>query len=171
MAVEFILVATNLNDGSNTNTESGISEQNRILTVEDTTSCDVYSFQVTARNAAGSNSSDNITSSFPSLPDISQVEDSSQHSLVKTTAGISLTVTLHIAMQCPDYPVHNYTLVVNNGNWSLSTTQTSQATSGAQVKLVVEALMENSQFTYYVKATNRFGDSNSSNSTELCEYP
>ena len=46
--------------------------------------CDVYSFQITARNDAGiGNSSERITGSLPSLPDISAVEDSLQHFLVK----------------------------------------------------------------------------------------
>ena len=46
--------------------------------------CDVYSFQVTARNDVGiDNSSEIITGSLPSLPDISAVEDSLQHFLVK----------------------------------------------------------------------------------------
>ena len=44
--------------------------------------CDVYSFQVTARNDVGiGNPSEIITGSLPSLPDISTVEDSLQHSL------------------------------------------------------------------------------------------
>ena len=44
--------------------------------------CDVYSFQVTARNDVEiGDSSEIITGSLPSLPDMSAVEDSLQHSL------------------------------------------------------------------------------------------
>ncbi len=56
-------------------------------------------FQITSFNAAGvSDPSEIITRSLPSLPDISQVEDSLQHSLVNTEDGITLNVTFDVSM-------------------------------------------------------------------------
>ena len=59
--------------------------------------CDVYSFQVTARNDAGiGNQSEIITGSLPSLPDISAVEDSLQHSLAKANGSVTLRVQFNV---------------------------------------------------------------------------
>ena len=83
--VNFSVTVTNLNDSSTGPMEvSGIQDQHYIFTLKDSTSCDVYSFQVAAVNAAGTNTSDIITRSLPSLPDISPVLDMSgqQHSLL-----------------------------------------------------------------------------------------
>lgn len=99
VAVEFTLTATNLNDSTAIPIiESGITVRHQILTIVDTgTLCDVYSFRVIARNAAGSSGpSDNVTSSFPSLPDISPVEDSLQHSLVEAASGVILNVKFNV---------------------------------------------------------------------------
>lgn len=98
--MEFILTATNLDD-SNTSLiiESGITNQYRIFTIEDITSCDFYSFQVVATNGGGSSRpSDSITSNFPSLPDISPIKDSLYHSLVKTVDGVILNVTFDVRL-------------------------------------------------------------------------
>ena len=52
--VTFTVTVTNLNDSSTGPMEvSGIQDQHYIFTLEDSTSCDVYSFQVTAVNGAG----------------------------------------------------------------------------------------------------------------------
>ena len=97
VAEEFTLAAINLND-SNADpiVVTGIEDLHWTLTIQDSTSCDVYSFRVTATNAAGSSSSsDAVTSSFLALPDISAVEDS----LRKTddvTLNVTLTVRLHL---------------------------------------------------------------------------
>ena len=61
---------------------------------------------------------------------------------------------------CPEYPVHNYTLVVVDSEGS-RTTQTSQAT-GDIVNIAISGLRENTRYSYYVIATNEFGDSNPS---------
>ena len=100
VAVEFTLTATNLND-SNADPILVIfvEDLHWTLTIQDSTSCDVYSFRVTARNAAGSSSpSDTLTSSFPALPDISAVEDSLEHSLRKMDKEITLNVTITVRL-------------------------------------------------------------------------
>ncbi len=97
--LKFILTVTNLNSSSSqplviTNNTT----QHYNFTMEgNPSSCDVYAFQITALNGAGaSDSSEIITRSLPSLPDISQVEDSLQHSLVNTEDGIKLNVTFNV---------------------------------------------------------------------------
>ena len=107
VAVTFTVTVTNLNDSSTGPMEvSGIEDQHYIFTLEDSTSCDVYSFQVTAVNGAGTGTpSEIITRSLPSLPDISPVQDSLQHSLVRTPSGVTLSVTfnvrtLHYVIMC-----------------------------------------------------------------------
>lgn len=97
VAVEYDLVATNLKDSSQTMVLIR-EDQHHILTSADSASCDVYLFQVTAGNRAGSSSpSGNITISFPTLPDISPVEDSLHHSLLKTANGVVLNVTFNVS--------------------------------------------------------------------------
>lgn len=88
VAVVFDLVATNLNNSDMTKvlTTGGL---HHVIRLPDNNSCDVYSFQVTARNAAGNSTSDSITRTFPSLPDVSPVE----HSVVKMADGVVLTIT------------------------------------------------------------------------------
>ena len=84
MEFNFTLNVTNLN-ASNTEplTERGIRNLYYIFT-DNSPNCDVYRFQVSALNEAGvTNSNEIITRSLPSLPDISAVEDSLQHSLAK----------------------------------------------------------------------------------------
>ena len=96
----FTLTATNLN---NTNISSitvpGITGQNHTLSIEDTTSCDVYAFRVTAWNDVGSSPpSETITSIFPPLPDLSTV--TLQHSLRKISQGsVEITVTFSLRME------------------------------------------------------------------------
>ena len=98
VAMTFTVTVTNLNDSSTGPMEvSGIQDQHYIFTLEDSTSCDVYSFQVTAVNGAGTGTpSQIITRSLPSLPDISPVQDSLQHSLVRTASGVTMSVTLNV---------------------------------------------------------------------------
>ena len=98
VAVNFTVTVTNLNDSSTGPMEvSGIQDKHYIFTLEDSTLCDVYSFQVTAVNGAGTGTpSENIIRSLPSLPDISPVQDSLQHSLVRTASGVTLSVTFNV---------------------------------------------------------------------------
>ena len=98
VAVTFTMTVTNLNDSSTGLMEvSGIQDQHYIFTLEDSTSCDVYSFQVTAVNGAGTGTpSEIITRSLLSLPDISPVQDSLQHSLVRKASGVTLSVTFNV---------------------------------------------------------------------------
>ena len=98
VAVNFTVTVMNLNDSSTGPMEvSGIQDQHYIFTLEDSTSCDVYSFQATAENGAGRGTpSEIITRNLPSLPDISPVQDSLQHSLVRTTSGVTLSVTFNV---------------------------------------------------------------------------
>ena len=92
-AVNFTVTVTNLNDSS-TMEVSGIQYHHYIFNKSrDSTSCDVYSFQVTAVNGAGSGTpSEIINRSLPSLP----VQDSLQHFLVRTASGVTLSVTFNV---------------------------------------------------------------------------
>ncbi len=100
VSVWFTLNATNLDDTSSESIIiSGISQQHYIFTPTGggNTSCDIYTFQITALNDAGAGDPrEIITRSLPSLPDISQVEDSLQHSLVNSEDGITLNVTFNV---------------------------------------------------------------------------
>ena len=96
VAVNFTVTVTNLSTGPME--VSGIQDQHYIFTLEDSTSCDVYSFQVAAVNGAGTGTpSEIITRSLPSLPDISSVQDFLQHSLVRTASGVTLSVIFNVS--------------------------------------------------------------------------
>lgn len=69
---------------------------------------------------------------------------------------------------CSEYPVHSYTLVVVDSG-GITTTQTSQATEDT-VNIAISGLRENSHYSYYVLATNQFGDSNPSTPVNIGEY-
>ena len=93
--MNFTVTVTNLNDSSTGPMEvSGIQDQHYIFTLEDSTSCDVYSFQVTAMNGAGTgNTSDPISTSISSLP----VPIPQQLSLTKIDADIFLYLILNVS--------------------------------------------------------------------------
>ena len=96
----FTLTATNLNNTNiSTITVPGITGRNHSLSIEGTTSCDVYAFHVTAWNDVGSGPpSETITSIFPPLPDLSMV--TLQHSLRKISRGrVEITVTFSPRME------------------------------------------------------------------------
>ncbi len=69
---------------------------------------------------------------------------------------------------CPEYPVTSYTLVIvdSEGN---RINQSSLFTTGRSLSLEVNMLMENSLYSYYIMATNRIGDSEST-SIDICKY-
>ena len=95
--MNFSLTAS-LNNSSNWSTVVLVQQQYYIFTMEDSSPCDVYSFQVTAVNDAGaSEPSEIITRSLPLPPDISPVEDSLHHSLVKS-AGVMLSVMFNVSI-------------------------------------------------------------------------
>ena len=100
MTVNFTLNVTNLNNSKIVSTiVPRIQQQYYISTVEDPSPCDVYSFQVTAVNDAGaSEPSEIITRNLPSLPDLSSVEDSLHHSLVKSAGGVMLSVMFNVSI-------------------------------------------------------------------------
>ena len=106
--VNFTVNVTNLNDSSTGPMEvSGIQDQHYIFTLGDSTSCDVYSFQVTADNGAGTGTpSEIITRSLPSLPDISPVQDSLNHSLVRT-ARLSVTFNVRTLLHAFKLTLYN----------------------------------------------------------------
>ena len=96
--VNFALTAMNLNDSTAQTISS--QEQHHIFSVQDSTSCDTYSFQVTAMAGSGdSDPSEVITRSIPSLPDISLVVNSVDHSLAKT-ANSQFTLNIRIQVVC-----------------------------------------------------------------------
>ena len=70
---------------------------------------------------------------------------------------------------CLDYPPHNYTLMVEDpeGNVTDPIVQTSLAT-GSVIRIVVNDLMEDTRYLYYVVATNQFG-SRSLSSVGICK--
>ena len=98
--VNYTLTITNLNDSSSEPiVVTGIQEQYFIFNGSSSASCDTYSFQVTALNAAGAgNPSEVITWSPSLLPDISQVEESLNHSLMVTSQGIQLTTRFQVSL-------------------------------------------------------------------------
>ena len=100
MTVNFILNITNLNNSNIGSTVvPRLQQQYYILTVEDYSPCDVYSFQVTAVNDAGaSKPSEVITRNLPSLLDLSPVEESLHHSLVKGVGGVMLSVMFNVSI-------------------------------------------------------------------------
>ena len=64
----------------------------------------------------------------------------------------------HIVL-CLDYPPHNYTLMVeaySERNTTDPIVQASLAT-GSVIRIVVNDLMEDTRYLYYVVATNQFG--------------
>ena len=67
------------------------------FTKEDTKACNVFSFVVTAINAAGESApSEIISRSLPTRPDISLVQESLEYSIAKTTEGVFLTVKINV---------------------------------------------------------------------------
>ena len=99
VTVNFTLNVTNLNSNIRSTIVSRIQQQYYVLTVEDPSPCDVYSFQVTAVNDAGtSEPSEIITRNLPSLPDLSHVEDSLHHSLANSVGGVMLSVMFNVSI-------------------------------------------------------------------------
>ena len=97
--VNYTLTATNLNDSSSSQAivVTGVQEQYFIFNRSNSASCDAYSFQVTVLNAAGAgNPSEVITWSPSLLSDISQVEESLNHSLMVTGEGVQLTISFQV---------------------------------------------------------------------------
>ena len=96
----FNLIITNLNSSNNEATNLSTHQQHYVFTAnrEPISACNVYTFQVTARNHAGiGDPSEIISKSLPSLPQISIVEDSVQHSLVKIADGVTLSVHFNVS--------------------------------------------------------------------------
>ena len=73
---------------------------NQVVMSADNTSCDMYSIQIVANNSAGqSPPSERVTAVFPSLPDISSMENSLEYSLHKTSDNeVTLTVTSRVRL-------------------------------------------------------------------------
>ena len=67
---------------------------------------------------------------------------------------------------CP-YPPDNYTLVVEDPEGNI--TDTIVEAIGSVIGIVVNDLMEDTQYLYYVMATNQFGSSTSS-SVGICKF-
>ena len=95
--VDFELTAMNL---VTSNSEVRVTRnQHLIFTALGNASCDTYSFQVRAMADSGNSepSEESAPVSIPSLPDISLVENSLNHSLVKTSDGeFVLTIALQV---------------------------------------------------------------------------
>ena len=94
--VNFTITALNLNDTGKSVTVTTQSLFQVITSPNDGDPCDIYQFQVTARNPAGANSSDFIFSSFPSVPE-SPPEGTVENFLMKTGSGVSLHVVINVS--------------------------------------------------------------------------
>ena len=86
----------------------GIRDRHYTFTAGNGTLCDLYSFQITAvTDAVSSDPSEVIVSSIPSLPDTFSIEDSLQHSLVRTNleneSEILLNVTFKVNICSPEF--------------------------------------------------------------------
>jgi hypothetical protein len=97
--VNFTITALNWN-----NSEESVNATTQdlfqvISSPNNATSCDVYQFQVTAKNPAGVTSSNLIFVSFPSLP-MSLAEGTAQDFLMKTANGISLRIVINVSTAC-----------------------------------------------------------------------
>ena len=98
VSVEFVVTATNVANSSETIVTKTF-QLNSVISFSDNTSCNNYSIQVVANNSAGQGPpSDVIIRSVPSLPEISAVEESLQHTLRGTSNGITLDVTLNVQL-------------------------------------------------------------------------
>ena len=74
---------------------------------------------------------------------------------------------MQVITSCPDYPPHNYTLVVVGDSWTDPIFQTALATGGSVIKI---DLMWNTHYLYYMISTNRFGSSHQSASVGIGRY-
>ena len=97
--IQFSLIAVNLNYSRRTpDMIHRILNLHYTYNITDETSCDVYSIRVTSSNGSiSSNVSDSIITSFPSLPDISPLVNSLQHSLFKRSDGVMLTFWFNVS--------------------------------------------------------------------------
>ena len=87
--------------------------------------------------------------------------------ILRLTLVCKLPYIQHIVL-CLDYPPHNYTLMVEDpeGNMTDPIVQTSLAT-GSVIRIVVNDLIKDTRYLYYVVATNQFGSSKKSASVEI----
>ena len=98
VSVDFVVTATNVANSSETIVMK-TSQLNSVISFSDSTSCKNYSIQVVANNSAGQGPpSDVIIRSVPSLPEISAVEESLEHTLRRTSSGATLDVTLNVQL-------------------------------------------------------------------------
>ena len=96
VSVDYVVTATDVATPSETIIK-GTSQLNSVISFSDNISCNNYSIQVVANNSAGQGPpSDVIIRSVPSLPEISAVEESLQHTLRRTSNGITLDVILKV---------------------------------------------------------------------------
>ena len=72
-------------------------------------------------------------------------------------------------VSCPAYPPHNYTLVVVEDSEENMTVEAALAT-GSVIRIVVNDLIEDTHYMYYVVATNQFGRSNQSTPIRIGNY-
>ena len=97
---QYTLTIVNLND-STSNTVALTHDRNYMFTARNVpfTSCDLYRFRVAVLNNADIQSAV-ITKSVPSLPDVSLLEGSLQHSLLPTAQN---EFTLHVTFNVGEF--------------------------------------------------------------------
>ena len=81
----------------------------------------------------------------------------------------SMQLSIQHTVICLDFPPHNYTLMVEDPERNMADpiVQASLAT-GSVIRIVVNDLMEDTRYLYYVVATNQFG-SRSLSSVGICK--
>ena len=104
--VNFTLIIMNLNASiPESIIVPGIRDRHYTFTVENSTSCDLYSFRVTAvADAVMSDPSEAIVSSIPSLPDTFSIENSLQYSLIRTGLQNESEVSLNVTFKVTPHP-------------------------------------------------------------------
>lgn len=100
VVVIFTLTATNVNASRTTRplVVSGIQNPYYLFTVmtSATPSCDYYRFQVVVAIGADTSNPGEIVAAIPTLPDISPIGNSLQHSIVKNENGFMVNVTFNV---------------------------------------------------------------------------
>ncbi len=96
--MNFTLTVTSLTSSRTMTVQPlAVSGQHYTINAGDHPLCDLYRFQVLAFNPAGVSEPSMIDRRFPSLPNISQLERTLEHTLLKAANGVTLTVKFSVS--------------------------------------------------------------------------
>jgi hypothetical protein len=99
--VEFTVNVTNLNQSTTVASLTTMQYYLIVIPSDSNELCDIHSFIITATNDAGSSiPSESFNREFPSLPDLTPVEQSLQHSMIRTEIGVLLTIKFDVRYVC-----------------------------------------------------------------------